>query len=205
MTYTKKLSFEDYLALDNTGLECRAELVDGALIELPPEAGLNSSIVILVLSHLLAIGVPFTHIKPYCCEIQTPILEREDAANRYPDLVILEDEHLRLIQKRNTITLEMPPPRFVMEVVSPGKTNRNRDYIRKRAQYAIVGIPEYVIVDPEEQIVIVLTLEQGNYRESGCYRGDQWVVSPTFPTLTLTANQLFATTQFDEQDVEPQS
>jgi Uma2 family endonuclease len=205
MTYTQKLSFEDYLALDNTGLECRAELIDGALTELPPEAGLNSSIVIFVLSHLLAIGVPFTHIKPYCCEIQTPTLEWGDAANRYPDLVVLENQHLRLIKKRNTITLEMPPPRFVMEVVSPGKTNRHRDYIRKRAQYAVVGIPEYVIVDPEEQLLIVLVLEQGTYREAGCYRGDQGVVSPTFPTLTLTANQLFASTQFDEQEVESES
>ena len=192
MTYTKKLSFEDYLTLDACELECRAELIDGELIELPPEAGLNSSIVMFVVSHLLAIGVPFTHIKPYCCEVQTPVLERGDAANRYPDLVILSDEHLRLIEKRNTITLGMPPPCFVMEVVSPGQANRQRDYVRKRAQYAAVGIPEYVIVDPEEQTVTVLVLEHDHYREAGCYRGDWRVTSPTFPDLALTATQIFA-------------
>lgn len=32
----KRLTFEDYLILEDTGLECRAELVDGELIELPP-------------------------------------------------------------------------------------------------------------------------------------------------------------------------
>ena len=120
MTYVQKLSFEDYLALDDAGLECHMELIDGELVELPPEAGLNSSIVMFVVSHLLTIGLPFTHIKPYCCEVQTPVLERGDAANCYSDLVILGDEHLRLIEKRNTITLEMPAPRFVLEVVSPG-------------------------------------------------------------------------------------
>ncbi|MBW4582979.1 MAG: Uma2 family endonuclease [Tildeniella nuda ZEHNDER 1965/U140] len=192
MTYTK-LSFEDYLTLDACELECPAELIDGELIELPPEAGLNSSIVMFVVAHLLAIDVPFTHIKPYCCEVQTPVLERGDAANRYPDLVILSDEHLRLIEKRNTITLEMPPPRFVLEVVSPGQTNRHRDYVRKRAQYAAVGIPEYVIVDPEAQTLTVLVLEQNNYREAGCYSGDRRVLFPTFPELALTVTQISAT------------
>lgn len=192
MTYIKKLSFEDYLALNDSELEHHAELIDGELTELPPEAGLNSSIVMFVVSHLFAIGIPFTHIKPYCCEVQTPVLEPGDAANRFPDLVILGDEHLRLIQKRNTITLEMPPPRFVLEVVSPGQANRDRDYIRKRAQYAAVGIPEYVIVDPEERSVTVLVLEQDGYREAGCYQGDRRVISSTFPDLSLTVDQIFA-------------
>jgi Uma2 family endonuclease len=186
MPSTHKLTFEEYLALDDTRLECPSELIDGELIELPPEAGLNSSIVMFVVSHLFTIGVPFTHIKPYCCKVQTPILERGDAANRYPDLVILSDEHLRLIEKRNTITLDMPPPRLVLEVVSPGQINRHRDYVRKRAQYAAVGIPEYVIVDPEEQTVTVLGLEQGNYQEAGCYQGEQRIISPTFPDFVLT-------------------
>jgi len=192
MTYTRKLSFEDYLALSDFELEHQAELIDGELIELPPEAGLNSSIVMFVVSQLFAIGVPFTHIKPYCCEVQTPVLEEGDAANRFPDLVILGNEHLSLIAKRNTITLEMPPPVFVLEVVSPGQANRNRDYVRKHAQYAEVGIPEYVIVDPEERSVTVLVLEQDGYREMGCYREDQRVISPTFPDLNLTVNQIFA-------------
>ncbi|MFM7426137.1 MAG: Uma2 family endonuclease [Elainella sp.] len=190
--YTKKLSFEDYLALEDTGLEQPAELIDGELVELPPEAGFNSSIVMFVVSQLLAIGLPFTHIKPYCCEVQTPVLERGDAANRYPDLVILDDVHLPLIAKRNTITLKMPPPRFVLEVVSPGQQNSERDYIRKRAQYAAVGISEYVIVDPQTRTITVLVIEQEGYRELGCYADEQQIVSPTFPALALTPDQIFA-------------
>ncbi|MDV7218282.1 Uma2 family endonuclease [Streptomyces prunicolor] len=35
----------------------------------------------------------------------------------------------------------------VAEVVSPGKTNQDRDRIRKRREYARAGIPMYVLID----------------------------------------------------------
>lgn len=35
----------------------------------------------------------------------------------------------------------------VIEVVSPGKTNQDRDRIRKRREYARAGIPMYVLID----------------------------------------------------------
>ncbi|HEY9752818.1 MAG TPA: Uma2 family endonuclease, partial [Coleofasciculaceae cyanobacterium] len=91
--------------------------------------------------------------------------------------------------------LEMPPPRWIMEVVSPGKLNRERDYLRKRAQYAAVGIPEYWIVDPEDAVVLVLRLENSSYREAGRYQGNQRVVSPIFPELNLTAEQILTAGQ----------
>lgn len=192
MTYTRKLSFEDYLALDDAGPECHAELIDGELIELPPESGVNTEIAAIWFAALLASGVNVLHLKMGNCEIQTPVLAPGDAANRFPDIVVIREEHRSLTQQRMTITLKMPPPRFVLEVVSPGQKNRDRDYIRKRAQYAAVGIPEYVIVDPETQSITVLVLEQDAYREAGCYQGDRPIVSPTFPDLALTANQVFS-------------
>jgi Uma2 family endonuclease len=49
---------------------------------------------------------------------------------------------------RATITLDMPPPRLVVEVVSPEKKNIDRNYCYKRSQYEVRGIVEYWIVDP---------------------------------------------------------
>lgn len=49
----------------------------------------------------------------------------------------------------------MAPPLLVIEVVSPGELQRNRDYIAKRLQYQDCGIPEYWIVDPEAQIILL--------------------------------------------------
>ncbi|WP_336407890.1 Uma2 family endonuclease [Streptomyces caniscabiei] len=37
--------------------------------------------------------------------------------------------------------------RLVVEVVSPGKRNQDRDRVKKRREYARAGIPVYVIID----------------------------------------------------------
>ncbi len=186
MTTLPKLTFADYLALDPTGDTAPAELIDGVLVTLPPESGRNTEIAAIWFAALLASGVSVLHLKLGNCELQTPVLTAGDAANRFPDLVVIREEHRSLTQQRMTITLEMPPPRFVVEVVSPGEANRQRDYVRKRAQYAAIAIPEYIIADPETQTVTVLLLDQGHYVEHGCYQGNQSILSPSFPRLTLT-------------------
>ena len=191
VTTLPKLTFADYLALAPTGDTTPAELIDGVLVPLPPESGRNLAIAAYFYQALLHIGVPFLLIYMGSCELQTPVLEAGDAANRFPDLVVIREEHRSLTQQRMTITLDMPPPRFVLEVVSPGEANRYRDYVRKRAQYAAIAIPEYIIADPETQIVTVLILDQGNYVEHGSYQGNQPILSPTFPRFTLTPQQVF--------------
>jgi Uma2 family endonuclease len=195
MTSTRKLTFADYLSLENAGLEGRAQLIDGELIELPPEAWSNNDIAMFLFLKLVAAGVPFQLVKVHSCEIQTPVLQKGDAANRYPDLVLVEAVHRAKPDQRMTITSEMPPPALIVEVVSPGKNNRDRDYLRKRDQYAAIAVPEYILIDPKEQIVIVLFLEAAGYLETGRYRANQQVISPTFTPLNLTAQQILTTGQ----------
>jgi Uma2 family endonuclease len=48
--------------------------------------------------------------------------------------------------------------------------NRLRDYQYKRAQYAQCGIPEYWIIDPGDQSVLVLSLEGNLDQELGKFR-----------------------------------
>lgn len=54
---------------------------------------------------------------------------------------------------------------LVIEVVSPDLRDRNRDLIDKRRDYAQAGIPEYWIVDPQEQQLSVLVLDGVAYRD----------------------------------------
>ncbi|MEX0270270.1 Uma2 family endonuclease [Leptolyngbyaceae cyanobacterium UHCC 1019] len=192
MKATQHLTFDEYLALEDTGVEGRSELIDGELFELPPESGLNVIIASYLFLVLREIGIPFQLIHMGRCEIQTPVLRSSDAANRFPDLVLLRPEHLPLVQKRLTISLDMPPPRLVVEVVSPGKTSYDRDYLHKRDQYAAVAVPEYWIVNPEEQTVLVLQLKAGAYIEVGTFKGERSLLSLKIPQLQLTATQLFA-------------
>ena len=181
---SKRLTFEDYLSYDD-GTDNRYELIDGELVALPPESWLNTNIagyLFLVFARL----VDFRLIKTHCCEIQVT----GKVENRYPDLVILRAEHPQLASQSISISLKMPPPQLVVEVVSPGKANRQRDYVEKREQYATRGIPEYWIVDPHAKIVLVLKLESNTYIEIGQFKGQDRILSPTFQTLDLTAEQV---------------
>jgi Uma2 family endonuclease len=84
------------------------------------------------------------------------------------------------------------PPRFVVEVVSPGNTdseNYQRDYLWKRQQYQDWGIPEYWIIDPQRAQVTVLVLVGGIYQEK-VYRGDAQICSVEFPELIVTTDEL---------------
>lgn len=184
-------TFEEYLEFDD-GTDNRYELIDGELFVLPPESQLNDFIPQEIYWIFGMAGiVPRKLIRPHTCEIQVPVLQKGDAANRFPDLVILDEVHLNLTEKRLTIKSDMPPPRLVVEVLSPGRANRERDLNRKRAQYAKRGIPEYWLIDRENQSITVLRLDGEQYIEVGQYQGKQSIVSLQFPQLVLMPEQLF--------------
>jgi Uma2 family endonuclease len=189
-------NFEEYLTWSDDPenyMEGRYELVDGELTQLPPESPENDFIANNLQFLLVALKVASLRlIRIHSLELQVPVLQLKDATNRYPDLVVLRPEHLDLMERRLTITLDMPPPRLIAEVVSPGKANHDRDYINKRSQYAAIGVPEYWLIDPKAQTVTVLELQDDEYREVGVFKGDDRIPSPSFPELTLTAEQVFS-------------
>ena len=189
MTHTPvKLTFEQYLEYDD-GTDNRSELFDGELIPMPPESGENIWIALWLRDELVQMIDRRLVFPTSCCELQV-IGKRQ---NRFPDLVVIREEHLEPTKKRQTITLNMAPPRLVVEVVSPYRNqndeNYKRDYIEKRKQYEQRGIPEYWIVDPIARVVIVLVLVNGKYQATE-FSGLQRIVSRTFPELELTAAQV---------------
>lgn len=99
--------------------------MDGRLIESPPKSEPDTSLANFLFLQLVRAGLPFRQIQPHACKLQVSVLPRGDPANRFPDLVVLREEHLELTPKRLTITFDMLPPDLVVEVVSPGERNRN--------------------------------------------------------------------------------
>ncbi len=86
----------------------------------------------------------------------------------------------------------------MVEVVS---TNWQNDYARKVEDYAILGIPEYWIVDylgiggreyigkpKQPTLTICNLLEDEDQKQS--FRGEDLLVSSIFPELQLTAKQI---------------
>lgn len=52
-----------------------------------------------------------------------------------------------------------------------------------------ICLAEYWLVDPQQAIVVVLTLVAGLYEEA-LFKGSDRIISPTFPNLELTAAQI---------------
>jgi Uma2 family endonuclease len=184
----RKFTLEEYLAHDD-GEETRCELVDGELVEMPPETDRNNLIALYLLTEFLKL-IPIRLIRHKDIEI---VVTGNRARVRLPDLLVLTEELVTALGgKRATITQEMPAPALAVEVVSPGKVNEDRDYRYKRSEYAARGIPEYWIVDPEKSRVTVLTLIDGFYEEAVFQDNDQ-ILSTTFPSLNLSADQVLRT------------
>jgi len=178
-------SFEEYIAYDD-GTDKLYELFNGELIEVPPESGINVQIATFLLIQF-ALLVGHRRVRGHGLELEV----NGEPRNRYPDLTILREQHIEQLTKRNTVRLAMSPPLLVVEVVSPGELQRNRDYIAKRIQYQDCCIPEYWIIDPNTQTILILELSEGNYREVGSFLGESPLISSQFPTLELTPAKIF--------------
>ncbi|MEH2180293.1 Uma2 family endonuclease [Nostoc sp.] len=178
-------SFEEYLSYDD-GTDKLYELFNGELIEMPPESGTNVQIANRLLL-IFAMIVGIDRVRGHGLELEV----RGEPRNRYPDLTIIRQEHIQQLAKRNTIRLEMLPPLLVIEVVSLGELQRDRDFIAKRSQYQDCGIPEYWIIDPEAQTILILELIDKTYTQIGNFSGNDLVVSPQFSQLNLKVSQIF--------------
>ncbi|MCF3626129.1 Uma2 family endonuclease [Planktothrix agardhii 1801] len=181
-------TFAEYLQYDDNS-EKLCELFNGELVEMPPESGFNFEIAnFLFLKFALLLG--YRRVRGHGLELEV----RGEPKNRYPDLTIIREEHIQLLSKRNTILLSMSPPLLVIEVVSPGEIQRERDYIAKKLQYQDCSIPEYWIVDPQTQTILVLELTGDTYREIGNFTNDDLVVSPGLKELNLKVSEVFNST-----------
>ena len=114
------------------------------------------------------------------------------ATGRIPDLLVHTEASKAAVAgaTRATITRDMPPPALVVEVVSPGQVNRERDYRYKHTEYAARGIAEYWIVDPETQQVTLCLWVNGQY-EDRVYSETEAIQSTVVPGFGLTVAQIF--------------
>ena len=116
---------------------------------------------------------------------------------RKPDVSVINRDVWRL--NRSDYNALEEPIQLAVEVTS---TNWDDDYIDKLDEYQRLGIPEYWIVDylaiasreylgnPKIPTIFVFLLNaEGKYQRTQ-FRGDETIVSPTFPELTLTAEQV---------------
>lgn len=190
VTTDPRMTLKDYLTYDD-GTETRYELEDGVLIEMGAENPLNPQIASFLLSVFFQLGVPI-----YRLVIGHQIgVSSTRATARQPDLMVhSEASDAAIMNDGKLLQFNAPPPILVVEIVSSSDTDtdqksRSRDYVDKRREYAARGIPEYWIVDPIAEMILICTLNDRSY-QSVEFRSKDALISPTFLTLNLTAEQV---------------
>lgn len=106
---------------------------------------------------------------------------------RFPDVLFLHRDHFALRHNRVWDGADL-----VMEVVSDQPSDRQRDFEQKLADYAAAGIPEYWVVDADEQRVVVYRLAGNEYALHGGFVRGQQATSQLLAGFSVDVAELFA-------------
>jgi len=149
-------TLEDWATWDG-----RWELIDGVAYDMTPSPSLEHQRVSMHLSTALSrkLSAAKRGGGKGGCEVFAAPLDLFIAGDVFqPDLVVVCDP-----AKKTARGIEGPPD-LVIEILSP--STASRDLLRKRWAYEAGGVPEYLIVDPQERNGLLLRLEDGKYLEA---------------------------------------
>lgn len=157
-TRDRLLTFEDYLnhQADDSASDVRYELVDGELIPMNPPR----------IEHFLIAQFLSDYLRQVIGQNNLPWMVFAEIGvrtgfrrSRVVDLCIVQREQVQELAGRSAVF--ETPPLLAVEIVSLDSIGR--DYRYKRSEYAAAGIPEYWIVDPLENRLTILQLQEGFY------------------------------------------
>jgi Uma2 family endonuclease len=148
----RTMSYAEFLDMADGSM---LEWVDGKVVPVAPAATSHQRLAVLLTS-VLSIFVEQRGLG----EVFAPPYQMKLAhSGREPDLLFVAHAHADRILK----TYLDGPADLVLEIVSP--ESKRRDRVEKRAEYEAAGIPEYCLVDPEQDRLTWYRLdEKGRYR-----------------------------------------
>lgn len=192
----KPLSFDEFIA--RYGGDNRYELIDGEVFDLEP-TGPHEEVAAFITTKI-CVQIDGTGLPWFV--LQRGLLRPSNIGMTAfrPDVAVVDRDELtkELFWSDESILTLGSSIKFVAEVVS---SNWQNDYSRKVEDYAVLGIPEYWIADyaglggtqhigkPKQPTLSICTLVNGEYQIQQI-RGNQTIVSLTFPDLKLTAEQV---------------
>lgn len=104
-----------------------------------------------------------------------------------PDFVVVLAARAEIIRDRRIFGV----PDLIVEVLAP--SNRAYDLETKLAAYALTGLPEYGIIDPQVRTLSHYRLvEQGTFAEPAVYEEADTMHFDCLPSLPLPVGDLFA-------------
>jgi Uma2 family endonuclease len=177
---------EDFWALDGLGEgHLRVELVNGRLDVLPMPTILHQLIAAFVYDLLKE----FTraHAPGVVLFSGTRVRVGKNAI-RDPDIVYLRGKHFRRWHDEKCLN----GADLIVEIVSPGPKDEERDWRTKRREYARARIREYWIIDPQKKLVRVLKLKGKTYRVHGDFGPGTQATSALLPGFAVAVDDVLA-------------
>lgn len=178
----------EYLALDRSIGNMLVELSDGCLEVLPMPTIFHQRIVTYL--HDLLRSAIAGHGQGEVLFAPLPV-RLWSGKFREPDIIFFRWERVKDVHG------QPEGADLVVEVVSEGEENRERDLVKKREEYAKAGISEYWIVDPQEKQITVLALEEQTYREHGVFKSGTVATSILLPGFSASVDAVFAAVQIN--------
>jgi Uma2 family endonuclease len=105
-----------------------------------------------------------------------------------PDLALVKNERWDQVVADDRF---VAGPDLVIEILSPGKTNRHRDLIAKQKLYEKFHVGEYWIVDPENRSVVISRHENESFGPTQVIRDNEVLTSPLLPEFSLPVAKIF--------------
>ena len=191
---TQKLTFEEYLNYQGESGVCY-ELYRGNLIEMPTPTAIHIKICEFLVYQFRRFFA--AHNLPLVAIVTTAV-RTEENSSRVPDVVICTRSLWEQVcAKPGSAMLDFEEkPLLVIEVTSQ---NWRDDYIRKRAEYDLIDIPEYWIVDPNQPKIRVCSRpeNEGSYSHQEFLPGQQ-VQSVQFAEFILSVNEVLYPPQVED-------
>ena len=102
-----------------------------------------------------------------------------------PDLLFVSNERVHILTPANI----QGAPDMVVEILSPSTAERDRTF--KRTLYAMHGVNEYWMVDPDEKTITVLLPGESGFEVAGIYEEGETLTSATLRGFRLNTGDIF--------------
>ena len=162
----------------------RYEIIEGELIVSTAPRFIHQ----LLIARLVEILRNYIKQNPIGEVLPTPgvIFSKTDGA--IPDLIFISSERIKQFLLDDRI---QGAPELVVEIMSPGKQNMERDRVTKLKLYSRFAVKEYWIVDPMSKQIEVFRSTSHGLRLAEKLNETETLVSPLFPNFSLQIIKLF--------------
>ena len=162
----------------------RYEIIDGDLyVSTQPQW--QHQFVAARIDRQFALWDPGDH-QGVCIPAPGLVFARDEAVA--PDLVWISREHLhRVVEPRGRL---QAAPDLVVEILSPGQANVERDRGLKLKLYSRYGVREYWIVDWPDQVIQVYRHRDGALEVAATLSGTDQLTSPLLPGFSCSVGEI---------------